>query len=229
MRSTAILVLGSLLALVAGCDRARTFADNVARERFEERCGSLPPGGVDVVRTRHAFDVDRSRTQGDLELLGESTSPRHRTVGLTRASFGYRSKIELDGLEDARGGRACARPRVRIEVELSGMTVYVAREYAHDACAEPLILAHERAHVAVFDGYADEAVRTLAAELDARFGGKTRHGATMPAVQAAFQTELREWLDAFMARARDELAARNAAVDTPGEYALLAQRCGPNA
>jgi len=227
MRNAAILVLGSLLALAAGCDRARNFADNVARERFEERCGSLPPGGVDVVRIRHPFDVDRSRSQGDLEQLGESTSPRHRTVGLTRASFGYRSTIDLDGLEDARGGRACARPRVRVEVELSGMTVYVAREYAHDACAETLILTHERAHVAVFDRYADEAVRTLAAELGAHFGGRTRHGATMPALQAALQAELREWLDAFMARARDELAARNAAVDAPDEYALLARRCGP--
>lgn len=227
MRSAAILVLGTVLALGSGCDRARSFADNVAREHFEERCAKLPPGNVDVVRTRHDLTIDRSRSQRDLDRLGDSASPSHRTVGLTRASFGYRTTIDLDGLEDTRGGRACAHPRVRVEVELSGLTVYVAREYAHDACAEPLILEHERAHVAAFEGYADEAARTLAAELGSRFGGRARLDATMPALQAAFQSELRAWLDAFMARARDELSARNAAVDTPRQYSLLAERCGP--
>ena len=49
----------------------------------------------------------------------------------------------------------------------------------------------------------------------------------MPALQAALESELRDWLDAFMARARDELAVRNAEVDTADAYASLAQHCGP--
>lgn len=229
MRIAAIPVLAAVLALVPGCDRVRSFADAAAAGRFDATCAKLPPGAVEVVLLPHDATVDRSRPQDDLGRLGRNTSPGHRVVGLTQATFGYRTSIDLEGLEDARGGRACAPARVRVEVELSGMTIYVAREYAHDPCAEPLILAHERQHVAVFEAYADEATRRLARDLGARYGGAPRRGTTMPALQAALESELRDWLDAFMARARDELAVRNAEVDTADAYASLAQRCGPPA
>jgi len=227
MRHPAIPVLAVLLALLPGCDRVGAIADSASRQAFERRCDALPQGGVAVVRTPNGVAVDRSFPQRDLERLAESASPQHRTLGLTRASFGYRSTIELDGLEDARGGRACAHPRVRVEVELGSMTVYVAREYRGDACREPLILEHEQRHVAVFEQYADEAARKLADELGARVGRRVRYGSTMAGMQDALKADLSQWLDAFMARSRDELAVRNAAVDTADEYEKLARACGP--
>lgn len=227
MRCTAILVLGGALALLPGCDRVAAWTDAASAEAFERRCQALPPGGVEVVLARSDVAIDRSRAEGELERLSEAPSPQHRTVGLTRASFGYRSTIELDGLEDPRGGRACAHPRVRVEIELASMTVYVAREYRDDACREPLILEHERRHVAVFERYADEAARALERDLAGRIGKRVRYGTTMASAQETLKADLSGWLDAFMARARDELAARNAAVDTKAEYEKLAQACGP--
>src|SRR5512147_1143579 len=227
MRRAAIPVLTGVLALLPGCERVAALTDAASQQSFERRCQALPHGGVDVVRARNDVALDASRPQGELERLSESPSPQHRTVGLTRASFGYRSTIELDGLEDPRGGRACAHPRVHVEVELASMTVYVAREYRDDACREPLILEHERRHVAVFERYADEAARALARELEARVGKRVRYGTSMAAMQDALKADLAKWLDAFMAHARDELAVRNAAVDTKAEYEKLAQACGP--
>ena len=150
----------------------------------------------------------------ELARLSEPSAVNHRTVGLTRAKFGYRSTLELDGLEDPRGGRACARPQVRVDVEVTGMTVYVAREYRGDACREPLILAHERLHVAVFERYAAEAAPALARELEGRVGHAVRYGATIEAVQDALKRELAAHLEAFMDRSRAELDRRHALIDT---------------
>jgi hypothetical protein len=158
--------------------------------------------------------------------MSEPTSTHHRTVGLTRAKFGYRSTLELEGLEDPKGARACARPQMKVDIEINGTTVYVAREFHGDACREPLILAHERKHVAVFDRYADEVVTSLARDLESRIGRRVRFGGTMAGIQESLKKELAGHLDAFMESARGELDRRHAAIDTPDEYDRMTRTCG---
>lgn len=228
MRRLAIVVLAAALAALAGCERVASLGESVSRQAFERRCEGLPPGRIEVVRKPNEVVTDTTLTQRELERLAvDARSPHHRTVGLTRASFGYRTTIDLDGLEDTRGARACTRPGVRVEVELSGLTVHVAREFRDDPCRAPRILAHERRHVEVFERYADEAARALAREVDGHVGRGVRFGPTMADIQEKLKAELTAWLDEFMAGARSELAARNAAIDSEEEYASLAQACGP--
>jgi len=216
-------------ALLAGCDRVAALASGTALASFETRCASLPPGRIDVVYVPKPVSEDYSLGNADLERLAEPTAAHHRTVGLTRAQFGYRSTLELDGLEDPRGRRSCARPRVRVEIASSPMTVFVAREYRGDPCREPLILGHEHRHVAVFEGYGKEIAPTLARDLDEFVGAGVRYAPTMADMRDSLRAELSEHLDGFMARARDELAARHAAVDTEREYEMLARTCGATA
>ncbi|CAG0992459.1 hypothetical protein BURK1_02343 [Burkholderiales bacterium] len=220
------IALCAAAALLSGCERVAALATGTPFASFEARCAALEDGRIDVVRVPSEVTEDYAHDHADLARLAESASPRHRTVGLTRAKFGYRSTLELDGLEDPRGARSCARPRVRIEVAASSMTVYVAREFRGDPCREPLILEHEHRHVDVFERYADEASPALERELDALVGRRVRHGATIAEVQQALSAELTAHLEAFMASARDELAARHAAVDTHEEYGKLARMCG---
>jgi hypothetical protein len=222
----AIPVLAGVLALLPGCDRVSALADAAALQAFESRCQGLPPGRIDVVRVGNDVTLDRTLAYDDLARLAEPTLAQHRTVGLTRANFGYRTTLELDGLEDPRSGRACAHPRVRVDIALTEMTIYVAREYQGDACREPLILEHERRHVAVFERYADEAAPALAREIESRMGKRVRYGTTMASMQDALKAELAAHLDAFMERARADISARHAAVDTRREYDKLAQACG---
>ncbi len=216
-------------ALLAGCDRVAALASGTALASFETRCASLPPGRIDVVYVPKPVSEDYSLGNADLERLAEPTAAHHRTVGLTRAQFGYRSTLELDGLEDPRGRRSCARPWVRVEIASSPMTVFVAREYRGDPCREPLILGHEHRHVAVFEGYGKEIAPTLARDLDEFVGAGVRYAPTMADMRDSLRAELSEHLDGFMARARDELAARHAAVDTEREYEMLARTCGATA
>jgi len=222
------LVVG-FAALLAGCDRVASLASGTALAGFETRCASLPPGRIDVVHVPKPVREDYSLGNADLERLAEPTAAHHRTVGLTRAQFGYRSTLEFDGLEDARGGRSCARPRVRVEVASSQLTVFVAREYRGDPCREPLILEHEYRHVAVFEGYGKEIAPELARDLDEVVGAGVRYAPSMADMRDSLRAELSAHLDGFMARARDELAARHAAVDTEREYEMLARTCGATA
>ena len=223
-----LLALAAALVLVvaAGCERLAALAASTPLQSFESRCEALPLGEIAVVGLPIEVHEDYSVPYLELARLSEPGEVNHHTVGLTRAKFGYRSTIELGGLEDPRGGRACARPQVRVEVEVTGMTVYVAREYRGDACREPLILDHERKHVAVFETYAAEAAPALARELEGRVGRGVRYGPTIEAVQASLKRELSTHLDAFMERSREELDRRHAAIDTRDEYDRITRTCG---
>ena len=214
------------LLLCTGCDRLAALAASTPLQSFESRCEALPSGEIVVVGLPTEVHEDYSVPYLELARLSEPSAVNHRTVGLTRAKFGYRSTLELAGLEDPRGERACARPQLRVEVEVTGMTVYVAREYRGDACREPLILDHERKHVAVFESYAAEAAPALARELESRVGRRMRYGASIAAVQEALKRELAAHLESFMDAARAELDRRHALIDTRDEYERITRTCG---
>ena len=221
------LALAALALLSsAGCDRIAAFAQVNPLQSFESRCEALRRGGAEISRVPAALREDYSRSYGELERMSEASSANHRTVGLTRAQFGYRSSLELEGLEDTKGARACAKPLVRVDIELTGMTVYVAREYRGDTCREPLILEHERKHVAVFERYAAEVAPALQRDLETRFGNRVVYGASMAAIQQSIKRDLAAHLDAFMERARGEIDRRHAQIDTPSEYDKIARLCG---
>ena len=108
--------------------RAALAASNPLQS-FESRCEQVPTGRIEISRLPLAVSEDHTVPLVQLARLSEPTSSNHRTVGLTRAKFGYRSTLELDGLEDPKGARACARPQVKVDIEITGTTVYVAREF----------------------------------------------------------------------------------------------------
>ncbi|MFI4925906.1 MAG: hypothetical protein ACHQJ7_12285 [Vicinamibacteria bacterium] len=220
------LAILALVAILAGCDRLAALAASNPLQSFESRCEQVPAGRIEIKRLPIAVSEDYSVPLAQLARMSEPTSTNHRTVGLTRAKFGYRSTLELEGLEDPKGARACARPQMKVDIEINGTTVYVAREFHGDACREPLILAHERKHVAVFDRYADEVVTSLARDLESRIGRRVRFGGTMAGIQESLKKELAGHLDAFMERARGELDRRHAAIDTPDEYDRMTRTCG---
>jgi hypothetical protein len=220
------LALLAFVALVTGCDRLAAIAASNPLQSFETRCEQLPAGRIELRRLPIAVTDDYTVPLTQLARMSEPTSTHHRTVGLTRAKFGYRSTLELEGLEDPKGARACARPQMKIDIEITGTTVYVAREFHGDACREPLILAHERKHVAVFDRYADEVVASLGRDLESRMGRRVRFGGSIAGVQESLKKELAAHLDAFMERARGELDRRHAAIDTPEEYDRMTRTCG---
>jgi len=160
-----------------------------------------------------------------LTQISDGPSPAHRTIGLTRANFGHRSSIDVKGLEDRAGHRACVRLRVQVELFLRPMTVYVAREYADDPCRMRTIRDHEQRHVDVYAGYAREAVDHLATRLNKVVGDAPHFASTVGEAQNRIDRRIEDALEAFMRESERTLVERQAQVDTPEEYARVTNAC----
>jgi hypothetical protein len=192
---------------------------------FEGRCELLPAGSVEVALQPFGVTEDRTLPFAALTQLSEGPSPAHRTIGLTRANFGHRSWIDVKGLEDRVGHRACARPRVHVELFVRPMTVYVASEYAGDPCRARTIREHEQRHVDVYSGYAGEAVSKLTRQLNAVVGDEPHFANTVGEAQRRLDRRIAGALEAFMRESERTLATRQAQVDTPEEYARVTSAC----
>jgi hypothetical protein len=224
----AIAVILSAAALAtAGCDRvAPTLAKLNPLRSFDSRCAALAPSSYEVRVADAPIVEDRTRSFESLARMSTSTSPNHRTVGLTQARFTHRSSLAVNGVEDRSSGRVCARPSVSVELSLAPMTVYIAQAYRDDPCREPLIVAHEQRHVDVYRTYVGEAAARLRSELPRRLGTDLIRAASMTAAQAQVDAALAATMAAFMEDSERILEARNAAIDTPEEYLRISLACG---
>jgi hypothetical protein len=225
---TATAIILSAAALVtAGCDRvAPTLAKLNPLRSFESRCAALAPSSYEVRVADAPIAEDRTRSFESLARMSTSTSPNHRTVGLTQARFTHRSSLAVNGIEDRSSGRVCARPSVSVELSLAPMTVYIAQAYRDDPCREPLIVAHEQRHVDVYRTYVGEAAAALRSELPRRLGTGLVQAPSMTAAQAQVDTALAATLAEFMQESERILEERNAVIDTPEEYLRISLACG---
>lgn len=228
MRHPAVLavVLAATLA-TGGCERvAPALAKLNPLRTFDSRCAELAPSSYQVRVADASVAEDRTQSFDSLARMSTSTSPNHRTVGLTQARFGHRSSLAVNGIEDQRSGRVCARPSVTVELSLAPMTVYIASRYRDDPCRQPLIAAHEQRHVEVYRDYAREAAARLESELPRRLGTGLVHAPTMAAAQEQVDAALAATMAEFIADSARILDERNAAIDTPEEYRHLTLACG---
>ncbi len=220
------VALGAALALTA-CDAASEPASRFNPfASFESRCAALEPARIEVVALPVSYTEDYTVSFRALSRMNENMGVRHRTVGLTQGRLAYESTLETKGLEDRRGGRICARPSIRVVFTATPMTIYVAREFADDACRRGAILAHEMKHVAVYRQYLAEIVAMARRELPALYGDQLVYATDAKESQEALRSRLRDFMQAFMQARYAEVKARQALVDTADEYASLERACG---
>lgn len=223
-RITIVVAAIVATALLTGVERVGNALASISPGgSFENRCEQLPRGGVNVALL--AFGVTEDRTQPFAALTLLSPSPAHRTIGLTRANFGHRSSIDVKGLQDGAGNRACVRPHVQVQLFLRPITVYVASEYADDPCRASMIREHEQRHVDVYAGYAREAAEGLTSKLKAVIGDAPHFASTVGEAQSRLDRRIEDTLETFMRDSERTLATRQARVDTPEEYARMANAC----
>lgn len=223
----ALMIAAGCTGLLGGCEKlAHAWTAASPDASFEARCASLPTAEVVVVHPVPEV-IERSDLPfAALASMQPDRSDAHRTVGLTQVELRHATQIEYAGLQDRRG-RACVRPRVRVELRLEPLTVFVASEYDGDPCREPIIRAHEQRHVEVYARYAAEAAPRLQESLAATIGTEPRFGAPPEAAQRAVDTQIQAALSQFMRDSERILSERNAEVDTPDQYDALARACGP--
>jgi len=222
------VVLGAILALASftGWERVgEALAHFSPAGGFESRCESLPPSSVRIEMLQPTIAENGTVPATVLTRMSEARGDSLRTIGLTKAKFGHRSTLEVKGIEDRIGARACVRPAVSVELFVAPMTVYVAREYRDDPCRTRVIREHEQRHVDTYLAFARESVPRLKAELERVLGTAPQFGFTVGEAQSALDRRLGDALTAFMNDAEQSLAVRQAAIDTPQEYERIRLAC----
>lgn len=222
------IVVAAILvgAMLTGVERVgEALASISPRGSFDERCEKLPPGSVVVKFSPFSVSENQLFPASTLTRMSENPSPLQRTIGLTRATLGHRSEFNVQGLEDRVGHRACVRPRIHVELLVREVTVYVAQEYASDPCRARTIREHEQQHVDVYAAYAAEAVGHLQDRLHAVIGAAPVFATTVGEAQQRLDRRIEQSLEAFMRESEATLAARQARIDTPEEYARVTNAC----
>jgi hypothetical protein len=217
---------GRLATLLALSTLSTACGDDNPFASFETRCGKLPPTHLKVVAVPLTFERDDSQTIEALTAKSGRALATHRTKGLTTAVFGYSTDIELNAVDDRRGLRTCGMPRLRVELSMQPVTVFVARELATESCQHDVTLSHEMKHVEVFRQTLDRAARDLERDLPEAIGAELRHAKNPGELQQRLVVSVRDYLAQFMGERQRLLDEEQAEVDSPEEYARVSNACG---
>lgn len=212
----------------SGCDVVTGAAQRVGVvPTFAEHCAkSLPPTRIEVVAAPAGHDTDFTRSYAELTRMGVDADPNERVIGLTRARIGHSATITVVGIEEPRSRRVCVRPEIRIELSLAPMTVFVGREFRGDDCRRAVIIEHELKHVAVYREMQEAMAREARDEITRAYGNTAMEFASRDEAQREIEAALSGYLGPLLERATREVRQRQAAVDTPAEYARVAGACG---
>ncbi len=223
-----LAVAAGAVALAAGCDVLTATAQRAGVvPTFEAHCAKALPATEVVVRAipvRYALDTGHSHAE--LGQMGVEAGAGERVIGLTRARISHAANITVHGIEEPRNRQVCVRPAISVEMSMQPMTVFVGREYAGDPCRRAVILEHEEKHVAVYREYLDEVAARVRGEIAEAYGNAVMVFASRDEAQREIETALSGYLEPVLARSTRELLQRQAAVDTPEEYARVGERCG---
>jgi len=222
-RRSTVLLLAPALVLAACGPGGNPFAS------FETRCGKLALSRFEVVAVPLTFERDDTQPIAALTVKSGSTIARHSAIGLTTAVFGQSTDIELHSVDDRRGARACGTPRVRVELSMQPVMVYVARELVEAPCQHEITLSHEMKHVEVFREVLDEAAQDLERELPESIGTELRRATSPDELQQRLIVAIRDYLAQFMQARQRLLDERQAKVDSPEEYARVSTACARSA
>jgi hypothetical protein len=105
------------------------------------------------------------------------------------------------------------------------VTVHLAQELDVSRCARQATMEHELQHVEVFRQVLAEAARDLAAELPGTLGNGVQRGSSQADLQQRVAARINDYIAEFIRGRRRLLDERQAAVDSPPEYARVKGAC----
>jgi hypothetical protein len=215
----------AVVLLLTGCDAATHVVNRYNPfVSFETRCERLPTLRNTVVAQEITVAENDTLSQRALSGLHQDIPEAVRTYGLTQATFRQDAQLEISGLADQRGGRACFRPQMRVELTMRPMTIYLATEISGKRCRDA-VRDHELRHVAVYRQRLAEAAADLERDLPDLYGPKVFVVRDQAASEVEMRRRLGEFMHDFMADNMETIKARQAAVDSPEEYARVRDAC----
>jgi hypothetical protein len=196
-----------------------------------DRCESWQPGSHASQRTDVKVDVHDNGYRIDNSLPYRTLTRMKRpgakggfVLGLTRAESRVAVGIEGTIIGDPETGTECLRPLVQVTLSYEPIVIYVGREFEPGSCAYREILAHEMRHLKAYVDYLPKVESRVLDRMAQRFDGRPVVAPRGQALHRVQQELDRTWMP-FLKREMAQAKARQAAIDSPKEYARLGKVC----
>ncbi|MFM9969064.1 MAG: hypothetical protein ACKVQK_11785 [Burkholderiales bacterium] len=209
-----------LLPLLGSCDYFRSF-EAICQAR-------LAPASVVAQAEPMQVQTDFTLSIEQLSAKGAASTGR-LVLGLVETKLAGSVEFTAQGIVKPFSGRYCMRPSLAVKLAFKPTTLYVASQHAPGSCEFDITMAHEQKHIRVYQSYLDELAREVETELRGKLGGDIVYFDSVAAGEAQLRERAATLLRPFLDRGGDEVAKRQAKVDTPEEYFFLESfqaRCG---
>jgi hypothetical protein len=198
----------------------------ISSHGWADECEQLPAPSVVIKRFDEGVAMNKQYGYKTLTNLGAKLArPGNQVLGLTRGNAVVRFSLNAQSIVDRTGRWECFSPQLTLTYGFSPMTVYVASEFPEGACAYKEIYEHELRHVKAYQEHMAGIEKGLQETLNRRFatGGPWRGPAGQR--RAQLQQELDERWARYVEREIARVDAAQALIDTPEEYARVANSC----
>ncbi len=175
-----------------------------------------------------------TREDGVVLVTGRAYATRACVVPAAEIYYDRESRPDGDGpwlgeadkvsWRDEASGYECIAPQVEISLNYSPVKIYVGSEFPPGSCGYQAILAHEQRHLQAYMDNLARVEKVVREALDRRFEGKPLYAPSGTAMSALEHEINGTWFPYI----RDEFEkgkAKQAAIDTPQEYARLSKAC----
>ncbi len=167
---------------------------------------------------QHELDLTQSAAQ--LGARGAAAAGR-LILGITSAQMKSTVSARGNAITAPFSRRYCVRPQVEVTLAVEPIKVAIAREHTPGSCEHVLTLNHEMKHVLVYERYLAELVTEVEAALKIGVGDRVRHFASRADGERELPLLIERAIKPLVEAGMRQAQQRQAAVDTPDEYARL--------
>lgn len=213
------------LRLILGVLCAATAWSAVARAECSVSNPATPVVTMDAPPV--VYDTSLNRTaikKREQQVNRHRRSEADIVLGTTETDIQPSARVEIQALADGKGGY-CATVASLKTVIAWNVVVHVASELKAGSCMYNVVMTHEQGHVDIAHGLMGMA-KDLITRAMTTIARKSATGATPEAAYKSLQTAGAAALQAAMTKFNAEMDRRQAAHDTPEEYAKGKQACG---
>jgi hypothetical protein len=196
-------------------------------ETFVSECElNFPKSEVKINVKEGTITESNEESIRSLTALAQKTkvihADQHRTLGLTTLELSWGIDAEFNSLRLQNLNMQCARPTIKIELEVVNHLVHIAKEFPPKSCEYNFVREHEYKHVRLnkenLRRYAKEATNAL----NERFPNPILYGSIENVTEKMQKMMDNEWLPFIKkvtAKMESEGMELHKLIDTPEEYA----------
>ena len=230
-----VVIFFGLLAVMqpAFAAKVNDSVDDAIPETFIAACElSFPTSEVEVSFRDKPVKESQKESIRSLTALARkynaAHSSEHHVLGLTTSELSWEIGSEFKSLPLGSPDIHCARPKIKIELEVNYHVVHIASELPPQSCEYNFVHDHEYEHVKINKDNMQRYIKEIVADFKKHFPNKILYGSSEKLnreMQKAMSNEWLPFIKEVTAKMEAEGIKRHQAIDTPEEYAKGSTVC----